>query len=140
MGDAGAVRGYMASLKQSSGFRIEEPALNAIRAEFDAGKSTIEETAKTIANTLKASGYLLDPHTATAVHVAESAKNSAPTIILGTAHPAKFPDAVHAASGITPKLPEWLADLMERREKFTVLPSDLKQVEEHISRLSRAAI
>ncbi|MCO5072704.1 MAG: threonine synthase [Rhizobiaceae bacterium] len=138
--DPGAVRGYMASLKQSSGFRIEEPALNAIRAEFDAGKSSIEETARTIASTLKASGYLLDPHTATAVHVAESAKNSAPTIILGTAHPAKFPDAVHAASGITPELPEWLADLMERREKFTVLPSDLKQVEEHISRLSRAAI
>ena len=46
-------------------------------------------------------------------------------IVLGTAHPAKFPAAVKAASGVTPALPAHLADLMERQERFTLLPNDL---------------
>ncbi|WP_274630704.1 threonine synthase [Arvimicrobium flavum] len=138
--DAATVRRYMAGLKQSGGFRIEDGAVETIRREFDAGRATMAETAATIATTLKSSGYLLDPHTATAVHVSEAADQRTPMIVLGTAHPAKFPDAVEAASGVKPRLPEWLADLMERHEKFTVLPSDLQKVEEYIGRLSRAAL
>ena len=138
--DAETVRGYMSSLKQSSGFRIDDTGIGAIRAEFDAGISAMKETAETIRNTLKSSGYLLDPHTATAVHVSENAEKTTPMIVLGTAHPAKFPDAVRAACGVTPQLPEWLADLMQRHEKFTVLSSDLKTVEDHIGRHSRAAL
>ncbi|MCC6204747.1 MAG: threonine synthase, partial [Hyphomicrobiales bacterium] len=88
----------------------------------------------------KANGYLLDPHTATGVHVSENAAGTAPMVVLGTAHPAKFPDAVRAACGVTPQLPEWLSDLMQRHEKFTVLASDLDTVEKHISRLSRATV
>jgi threonine synthase len=60
-------------------------------------------------------------------------------IVLGTAHPAKFPAAVEAACGVTPALPAWLADLMQADEKFTVLPSDLKMVEDYISHRARAA-
>lgn len=59
-------------------------------------------------------------------------------VVLATAHPAKFPEAVAQASGISPALPAWLADLMERKENYTVLPNDLKIVEDHISRNSRA--
>jgi threonine synthase len=88
---------------------------------------------------LKTAGYLLDPHTATAVHVASRHVTDSPMIVLGTAHPAKFPDAVQAASGVLPALPEWLSGLMQAEEKYTVLPSDLKMVEDHVSRRTRAA-
>ena len=95
---------------------------------------------KTIRETLTHSGYLLDPHTATAVHVArDRASGDTPMIVLATAHPAKFPAAVEQASGITPALPDWLAGLMEAKENYTVLPSDLKMVEDHVSRHARAA-
>ena len=137
--DAGTVRRYMAGLKQSGAFTIEAPVLKNIRGEFDAGRATMEETAATIRETLNASAYLLDPHTATAVHVARLQKGDAPMIVLATAHPAKFPAAVEAASGVVPALPAWLAGLMEREEKYTVLPSELKMVEDHISRHTRAA-
>jgi len=60
--------------------------------------------------------------------------------VLSTAHPAKFPSAVEAASGMRAALPAWLGDLMERQESFTVLPSDPKMVEDHISRLTRATL
>ncbi|RWX62412.1 threonine synthase, partial [Mesorhizobium sp. M2A.F.Ca.ET.039.01.1.1] len=138
--DAETVRRYMNGLKQSGAFTIEEGELERIRAEFDAGRATVDEVAATIRATLEKSNYLLDPHTAAAVHVAAShASGPVPMVVLGTAHPAKFPAAVEAASGVTPALPAWLGGLMTADEKYTILPSDLKMVEDYVNRHSRAA-
>jgi threonine synthase len=138
--DAAAVRRLMSGLSQSGSFTISDPVLAAIRAEFDAGRSTKAETDQAIANVLKQSGYLLDPHSAIGLKIArEKAGKETPSVVLATAHPAKFPDAVEAASGIRPALPLWLGDLMQRKEQYTVLPNDLKSVEEYVRRHSRAA-
>jgi threonine synthase len=137
--DSGEVKRYMNGLKQSGGFTLEAPTLAAIRSEFDAGRATVAETSGTIGQMLARNGYLLDPHTATAIHVAADHAGDSPMVVLGTAHPAKFPDAVQAASGVHPALPSWLAGLMDAEERYTVLPSDLKMVEDHISRHARAA-
>jgi threonine synthase len=138
--DAAVVRRSMDGLKQSGAFTIEPETLSRIRAEFDAGRTTVDEAAETIRSTLKANGYLLDPHTATAVHVARrNASPETPMIVLSTAHPAKFPDAVEAACGVRPALPAWLAGMMDAEERYTVLPSDLKMVEDYISCRARAA-
>ena len=133
------VRRYMDGLKQGGAFTIEARELDRIRSEFDAGRATMDETAATIRSTLSAGGYLLDPHTATAVHVAAGHAGSTPMVMLGTAHPAKFPAAVEAASGVRPALPAWLGGLMSAEERFTVLPSDLKMLEDYVSRHTRAA-
>ncbi|TXR48090.1 threonine synthase [Phyllobacterium endophyticum] len=138
--DAAAVRRLMSGLNQSGSFTISDTVLAAIRAEFDAGRSTTAETDQAIANVLKQSGYLLDPHSAIGLKIArEKAGKETPSVVLATAHPAKFPDAVEAASGIRPALPLWLGDLMQRKEQYTVLPNDLKSVEEYVRRHSRAA-
>jgi len=137
--DPAAVRRYMDGLKQSGGFTIEPGAMATIRSGFDAGRATVDEVAQTIRATLKDNGYLLDPHTATGVHVAASHVSKAvPMVVLATAHPAKFPAAVEAACGVNPALPEWLAGMMDAEERYTVLPSDLKMVEDHINRRARA--
>jgi threonine synthase len=134
-----AVRRYMASLKQSGAFTIEKGPLERIRAEFDAGRASSSEAAKAIADTLGKCGYLADPHTASAIHVAHGqAASLVPMVVLATAHPAKFPDAVSEASGRTPALPDWLSGIMERKERFTVLPSNLKMVEDHVASRARA--
>jgi threonine synthase len=138
--DAATVRRYMAGLKQSGGFQIDAGPLERIRCEFAAGRATVSDVDAKIAAELSASGYLLDPHTAAAAKVAETlSPATAPVVILGTAHPAKFPDAVEHASGIRPQLPGWLAGMMEKSEKFDVLPSDAKMVEEYVSDRARAA-
>jgi threonine synthase len=138
--DATTVKRYMAGLKQSGAFTIEKAQLEAIRREFSAGRSSLPETAETIRATLATSGYLLDPHTATAMHVAAvNSDAQVPMIVLATAHPAKFPTAVEQASGVAPKLPAWLDGLMQRDESYVVLPSELKIVKDHISRHTRQA-
>ena len=60
-------------------------------------------------------------------------------VMLSTAHAAKFPDAVEAACGVRPPLPDWLADLASRRERVTVLPPDQATVERLVLDVSRAA-
>jgi threonine synthase len=139
--NAALVRALMASLAQSRRFLIDARALGEIRSLFSAGRADEEETAATIRTMRKETGYLLDPHSAVAVAVAEkeSRDPALPMIVLGTAHPAKFPDAVAAACGVTPSLPDWLADLGGRAERLHVLPADQGAVERHILAASRAA-
>jgi threonine synthase len=136
--DASKVRGAMANLKQSGSFEIEEDALKAIRKVFRAGRASEKDVAKTISKTLEATGYLLDPHTAIGVFVANKHETaSVPMVTLATAHPAKFPAAVKSASGIDPALPTWLANLMVREERFDVLDAELKAVETFINARAR---
>lgn len=136
--DAATTRGLMESLRQSGRFTIADEALAKIRSEFSAGRSNVAETAATIKSVLEQNGYLLDPHSAIGVKVArEKASSTTPMVVLATAHPAKFPEAVKDASGVEPQLPAWLADLMERKENFTVLHNELKTVEDYIGRHSR---
>jgi threonine synthase len=137
--DPAKVRAAMGQLKQAQRFDVPEQTLSAIRGGFSAGRATMADTAETIRSVWENSGYLLDPHTAAGVHVARAHMiHPTPMVVLGTAHPAKFPAAVEEASGVHPALPAWLSGLMEREERFTVLPSDLKIVEDHILRHARA--
>jgi threonine synthase len=134
--DAATVRTLMASLAQSGSFSIETNALNAIREVFSAGRSNMGETAETIRTLLASNNYLVDPHTAVGLAVARRQPVSAtPMIVLSTAHPAKFPDAVKAACGLDPALPPFLSDLMSRLEKYSVLPSRLEMVQRQMESL-----
>ncbi|MCQ0989154.1 threonine synthase [Jiella marina] len=138
--DAGLVRQLMQQLSQSGGFDLPEDVLGAIRSQFDAGASDETATAETIKRVLTANAYLLDPHTAVGVHVAEAQEtsDSVPMITLGTAHPAKFPESVKHAAGVTPALPPAHDGLMERAERFDRLPASLDAVEDYIRTRSRA--
>jgi threonine synthase len=139
--DGRAVRNLMASLAQSRRFVLSARALSEIRAVFSADRADEDETAATVRTLLRETGRFIDPHTAVGVAVAEKETRdpSVPMVVLGTAHAAKFPDAVEAACGVRPPLPEWLADLSERPERVATLPADQVAVERHILSVSRAA-
>ncbi len=139
--DAAAVRAMMASLAQSGRFSLSSEALSRIRALFNADRADEEETAATIRTTLRETSRLIDPHTAVGLAVAEKETRdpAVPMIVLGTAHPAKFPEAVEAACGVRPGLPDWLSDLPERPERATAMPVDQAAIEKFILAASRAA-
>jgi threonine synthase len=139
--DPHPVRGAMASLVQSQRFSVAPAALSAMRALFTAERASEAETAAAIRTTLHETGALVDPHTGVAIAVAEKETRdpAIPMVVLSTAHAAKFPDAVEAACGVRPALPEWLADLGTRRERVTVLAADQAEVERFVLGVSRAA-
>ena len=137
--DPGAVRRMMEQLKQSGSFDIPQSALKSIATDFEAGRCLEGDTAHTIDKCLRETGYLLDPHTAIGVHVAQMQPPSdVPMIVLGTAHPAKFPDAVEAACGVRPHLPAELQPMMSAEERMTILPADQAMVESHVEENARA--
>ncbi|HUG60298.1 MAG TPA: threonine synthase [Methylomirabilota bacterium] len=137
--DGAAVKRLMDGLAQSRAFAIEPEPLAAIRDGFAAGRADEPTTAATIARVHREAGYLLDPHTAVGVAVAErSLGPGVPTITLGTAHPAKFPDSVETASGLRPALPARLGDLMTRPERQSVVDNSLDAVEAFILDRARA--
>lgn len=137
--DGAVIKSLMERLKQSGAFDLEKGPLASLRADFDAGRSSEEATMNEIKNSYEKAGYLLDPHTAVGRVVAGNTCTDAPAMVtLGTAHPAKFPDAVKAATGIHPELPTWMGNLMQREEEFTVLANDQNIVEAFIKERTRA--
>ncbi|MBP1807160.1 threonine synthase [Rubellimicrobium aerolatum] len=123
--DAHAVTQDMASLRAEGGFTVGQGAIEQLREWFASGRASEEETAAAIARTLATTGELVCPHTAVGIHVAEPHLGEVPMVTLATAHPAKFPDAVEAATGIRPPLPPRMADLYDRPERVTRVPNDL---------------
>ena len=137
--DASVIRNQMASLKQSGSFDVSEKTMKNISAEFAAGACGEDETSAQINETLMQCSYLVDPHTAVGLHVAnQHLETETPMITLATAHPAKFPDAVKAASGVYPDLPKRMGDMMTREERMTVLPNEINKLEAFIEERSRA--
>ena len=135
--DGAAVAQLMAELK-AGGFAISQGALERLRESYDSGRASEEETAATIRRLHAETGEVLCPHTACGVHVAEARPGPEPMVTLATAHPAKFPDAVEAATGFSPALPNRMADLYERSERVTSVADDLAAIEDLI-RERRAA-
>ena len=133
--DGAAVAGLMGELADAGSFRISGNAMTALAAHYDSGMADEATTSKTITRTLADRAELLCPHSAVGVHVADQHARrtpSVPMITLATAHPAKFPDAVEAATGIRPPLPPRMADLFDRPERITKAPNDLHALKDII--------
>jgi len=138
--DGAAVRRLMDNL-QSGSFTLGADALSAIRQDFVAGRADERETARTMREMYERSGLLVDPHTAVGLTVAgRFAKPGVPMVTLATAHPAKFPAAVLAATGRDVALPDGLDDLMSRPERFTVIANNQTAVERFIAGHARASM
>lgn len=131
--DATLIRGQMAALAQSGRFEVKGGA-ERLAQDFSAASASEAEVADAIRQTRLASGYTADPHTACGLIAAGRClpARPAPSIVLATAHPAKFPDTIESILGDRPSLPPRLASLMTDPERTTLLPNDLHIVERFI--------
>jgi threonine synthase len=111
-----------------------------MREVFTAARVDEEAVRRIIKTTWESSNVIVDPHTAVGLGAAARLHHdpAVPIVCVATAHPAKFPDAVEAAIGIRPELPESLADLLDREERCVALPNDLEAVERHIDSVRQA--
>jgi threonine synthase len=125
--DGAAVAQSMEELAGTGRFALSQGALTRLREGFDSARSRKETTQAMIGRIARSCGQVLDPHTAIGVVAAEARRGdpAVPMIALGTAHAAKFPDAVEEACGLRPALPPRMADLFERPERVSVVPNDL---------------
>jgi threonine synthase len=139
--DGDAVTAALNRFRAEGKFVVTEAQLAKALSIFSGHRVDEDGTMATIATTWEESGYLLDPHTAVGVAAAKAdpLDPAIPMVVLATAHPAKFPDAVEKASGRRPPLPPRLSDLYEREERLTDLPNDLGVVQQFVVSRARAA-
>ncbi len=138
--DAALVRNQMAGLAQSRRFSLSETQVGALRREFAAARAGEDEIAETIRRVKAESGYLMDTHTACGeiARLKTLPADGTPVVLLATAHPAKFPDAMEAITGERPGLPPSLDGLLSAPERITRLPNDLAAVERFVEENARA--
>jgi threonine synthase len=140
--DGRALADAMTAFRATGTLKVGANALGGVREVFDAGRLDDAGTLAAIADCRKRYGETLDPHTAVGYAVAQQHRRDTgvPMIVLATAHPAKFPDAVQKATGERPALPPRLADLYQRTERVDGIPNDVTMLKELIDdRMAAAA-
>jgi threonine synthase len=116
--------------------KLELPAsvLSELRSRYSAFASNDDETRSAIKAVYKLTGRIIDPHSAVGVAAAmKMGKPLSPVVILSTAHPAKFPQAVTEAIGAVPPEPKRLAELKDLPERLEVLDKDPILIKRFIS-------
>ncbi|PJE80405.1 Threonine synthase [invertebrate metagenome] len=125
--DGKAVNLLMQTFSQSGKINIPSTVQNRAKLLFDSAMINDQQTIETITRLHKVTGYLVDPHTATAVQALEQVHHDVDTaqVILATAHPVKFPGAIRQAHLPHPELPPRLQNLMTRTERYQKISNDL---------------
>ena len=136
--NSAVVRENMAKLTKQGEFEVSSAAMTQARGLFLSHCVDEETTTRTIGEVYRTTGIIIDPHTAVGLRAAQELMPNGPVIALATAHPAKFPDAVEKACGVRPTLPDQMADLYEREERFATLPNNQAALQDHIRGLRRA--
>ncbi|MFW6133384.1 MAG: threonine synthase, partial [Planctomycetota bacterium] len=126
----------MAEFSRTGSLQVEPTAEGAVDPCFEAGATDTDACLDAIRRHYEAEGYLLDPHTACGVAVAESLAADAddePIICLATAHPAKFPDAIRRATGADVARHPRIDALMDKPTRCATLPDDTEAVRQFIA-------
>ena len=135
--DAAACAAIMTGFRRDGRMAVPDEIWRQATALFHGLTLDDAQTEAEIRRLHRDAGYLADPHTAIGVAAARASRiRGIPTVAMATAHPAKFPEAMLAATGSAPALPPHLADLYEREERYRVVPNRLEPVEEAV----RAAV
>jgi threonine synthase len=130
--DAGWTAAAMGDFARDRKLTLPPRVLDALRSRYSAFASDDTQTLATIKRVFEETGRILDPHTAVAAAVAARFE-ARPKVILATAHPAKFPDAVRQAIGREPPVPPALAALQKLPERLDILSNKLPLLAQFIS-------
>ena len=117
---------------------IPDSKIDAVSNFFKSHCSNDHEIIKQIINTHQKIGYLLDPHTATGVRASnEISPSNEPVITMGTAHPAKFSEAIEQAiPDYHLSLPKKVEKTFQQEEQFNILEENYEDIKSFV--LSKA--
>ncbi len=138
--DGARVADIMTGFRESGRFEVSAAELRDVSRLFSGAQYDDDATLAEMRRHFDETGLQIDPHTAVALAAAREHRRDAsvPMAVLSTAHPAKFGAAVQDATGSVPTLPERLSDLMEREERYMVLPNDLAAVQAFVDSTTQA--
>lgn len=131
--DAAKVRELWASVDQGGAFDIKHLMPTIAEYGFLSGSSNHVNRMATIRETNAKYGVVIDTHTADGLKVAHDLRNiNVPMVVLETALPAKFEDALVEALGVVPARPNALRGIEALPQKFTVMDANVNAIKDFI--------
>ena len=124
-------KGVMAEIKNNT-YKIDKKDLDKIKKNFVSEMLNENETLEMIKEINDEYQMVVDPHTAVGIGAARKLGLKKNCVILSTAHPCKFPDAIEDAISKAEDLPDSLNYVNDKKEKFSVLPNDLEKIKDYV--------
>ncbi|MDC3348961.1 threonine synthase [Candidatus Pelagibacter sp.] len=122
----------MKDIREKGKYIIDQERLNKINTDFLSSKMSEEEVLETIKKVHEKFDIVLDPHSAIGYGAFDKVKLSGNNIVLATAHPCKFPDAIKNAINLKAELPKELMYILSEKENFDIIDNNIDKVKQHI--------
>ena len=122
----------MKNIKENGKYIIDQKKLDIINNNFLSSRMSEEEVLKTINTVYEKYSIVLDPHSPIGYGAFDKINLNGNNIVLATAHPCKFPDAIKKAINLKADLPEELMFVLNEEEKFDIIENDVDKVKKHI--------
>ena len=122
----------MEEIKIKKEYLIEKKELTKIKEDFLSESVTEEELLSCIKNVYENHKIIIDPHTAVGLKALEKINLGGKKIVLSTAHPCKFPEAINKAISIKSDLPHELKYILNEKENFVVIENDIEKIKQYI--------
>jgi len=122
----------MQSIKNEKKYLIEEKELKKIRKDFVSETISEQELLSCIKKAYENYKIIIDPHTAVGLGALEKINLVGKSVVLSTAHPCKFPEAIKKAINIKSELPDNLNYILSKKENFIVINNDIEEVKKYI--------
>ncbi len=126
------VLSFMNDLKSKGSFSLNQEQIDIIKEDFSAKKINDDETVEIIKKFSNDYGFIIDPHTATAVGASKVIKDNSEILVLGTAHPYKFLETVKMATSQEIETPKQIEHLMDKKEKYDILENKTTDIKNYI--------
>ena len=122
----------MKDIREKGKYIIDQERLNKINTDFLSSKMSEEEVLETIKKVHEKFDIVLDPHSAIGYGAFDKVNLSGNNIVLATAHPCKFPDAIKNAINLKAELPKELMYILNEKENFDIIDNNIDKVKQHI--------
>jgi threonine synthase len=131
--DANLTSEIMKTIKKDKSYIINEIGLKKINSDFLSASLSEDEVIKTISDVYKKNKLILDPHTAIGFAAFNKVSLEGNNIVLATAHPSKFPDAINKALDMNAELPKELQYVLSEKENYDIIENNLTSIKNHIT-------
>mgnify|MGYP000002078876 FL=1 len=122
----------MKNIKQNGKYTIDDEKLKKINQDFLSARMSEQETLDVIKNIYEKFNMVLDPHTAIGYGAFDKHDLKGNNIVLATAHPCKFPDAILKAINLKSDLPDELKFILDEKENYGIIENNLKEIKQYI--------
>ena len=136
--DGAKMAAQMAGFEKDRAMQLTNSQRENAAGLFVSASADPDATIRALQWASRNAGQVIDPHTAVGLHAAlalakdDTVARGIPIVTLGTAHPAKFRDAVERAVGVRPSLPTRVGDLFGREEGFSEIGGEYEASRDYV--------